>query len=192
MKKINFNKPIILSLLLFVLIMLSCSGLSLIKDNFYLQNIVAAFAFGLLLGIFHEKFAITLDNISKIKISIYYSLIFIILAVPISTFLSYIGAKHHIVPLVMAVVFSSIYLTFGLFLYFGLILGCRICDLNKTDGLKKLVRKDYLLIVLFIVFGVYLYQLYNPMLSNPASINIATMHKIADIIESFLLILIIP
>lgn len=133
MKKNNLlNKPIVLSLLLFAFsfIMVCITPQSNNLLSLCLKSITISFVLALLLGLFQEKLRIILDKTNKIKIAVYYSMIYIILFIPIAAILSYPGLKHHIIVFISALIFSGIYLTFGLFLYLGLILGCKI---SKSD-----------------------------------------------------------
>lgn len=117
------NKPIVLSSLLFLISILSAFIVMFINVSFYLKTIIISFIIALLLSIFQGKLKITLDKVKKIKIAAYYSAIYILLFIPISTFLSYIGLKHHIVAFITALMFTGIYLAFGISLYLGLLLG---------------------------------------------------------------------
>jgi len=128
------NKPIVISLLLFLFSFIASFfiGLKLSLFLFCFESIIIIFLAGLLLGLFQEKLKISLDKINKIKIAAYYSMLFIILFIPISTYISYIGLKHHIVAFITALMFIGIYLAFGLFLYLGLCLGCKMS--NPTEA----------------------------------------------------------
>lgn len=144
MEKNNLlNKPIVLSLLLFLFSFIVEFVLGYNASLFILclKYIIIIFLAALLLGLFQKKLKISLDKIKKIKIAVYYSMIYIILFIPISTFLSYISLKHHIVAFITALMFMGIYLAFGLFLYLGLIFGCKISNSIKAGDIdaEKLI-----------------------------------------------------
>ena len=129
MKKNNLlNKPIVLSLLFF-LFSFAASFIVSQKASlfiFCLKCIIVIFLAALLSGLFKEKLQIELNKINKIKIAGYYSMIHIILFVPIGAIFSYFRVEHHIVVVITALMFTGIYLTFGLVLYLGLCLGCKL------------------------------------------------------------------
>lgn len=127
MKKNNLlNKPIVLSLLLFLFsyIMAFVFPKSNNLSIFCLKSITISFVLALLLGLFQEKLKITLDKINKIKIAVYYSMIYIILCIPIAAFFSYPDPLK--VIFLTSLLFFCIYFTLGLFLYLGLFLGDKL------------------------------------------------------------------
>lgn len=134
MKQRNIlNKSIVLSLILFISSFLLFLILNFIDVPFYLTGIFISFILGLFLGLCKGKLNITLDNIKKIKISVYYSTIYIILFIPIGAFISYIGVEHHVVVLITALLFTALYMVNGVFLYLGLLSGDRLNLFKKKD-----------------------------------------------------------
>lgn len=126
------NKPIIISILLFLFSLLLLEFFpSFINMSLPFQSIIISFFLGLVISLFQEKLKIIWDKTNKIKIAVYYSLTYIILFIPISTFLSYIGVKHPIVPFITALIFSGLYLAYGFFMYLGLLLGDKFKLKNK-------------------------------------------------------------
>lgn len=156
------NKAFVISLLLFLFSFTFYLITSFSNVSFFVESIITSFAIALLLGLYQEKLNITLNKIKKIKISIYYSLIYIILFIPIGTFLSYVGTKNSFAASITTLEFTGIYLTFGIALYLGLLLGCEISKSNETKLIKKFKFKHFSLIVLFIVLTLFCYKFYNP------------------------------
>lgn len=134
MKQNNIlNKSIVLSLILFISSFLLFLILNFVDVPFYLSGIFISFILGLFLGLCKSKLNITLDNLKKIKISVYYSAIYIILFIPIGAFISYIGVEHHVVVLITALMFTALYMVNGVFLYLGLLSGDRLNLFKKKD-----------------------------------------------------------
>jgi len=124
------NKPITLSLLLFLLSFLIALVLGSIFENnlgfwtFYLSYSIVVLLLALSIGII---FKVKLNKLNKMKIALYFSILHSGIYLPIGALIAYLYSKDSPISIIITLlIFLFVFFTFGLFLYYGLDLGSKL------------------------------------------------------------------
>ena len=167
------NKPMILSLIISMVFFFSLLISSIVNNALcqFLLCLIVLFYFSLYIGRFHSrKFKEELSKINKIKISLYYFIFWFILTSSV-VILMVLNTTLKDIPLfsfnqkeiiILSTIFLMNFIAFtinSLLIYYGLSFGCKISAQVEAVNVRKVKLKNYLLIIFFIVLGLYLYRL---------------------------------
>jgi len=168
MEKNNFlNKPSVLSLLFMVVLFCISFSFDILFHFFKVNPSVVFLPFSwvisaLIVGIIYTKInKELLSKKNKIKIAIYSLSVLLIFFLSVMTFmLGLFNTTHfHLIVRILSLIFPTLLIIIsGACIYPALDLGCKIANTNKSENIDKSKLQDCLLIIFFIVLGMFFYR----------------------------------